>query len=84
MASGRYGYVMKLKRGRSLLESLFPGLDCNQRFKLGLRSWIDINASRSDDKSAHFWTEYDIYAWAKNDVIMSGYTAVRLNEGANR
>ena len=73
MASGRYGYVMKLKRGRSLLESLFPGLDCNQRFKLGLRSWIDINASRSDDKSAHFWTEYDIYAWAKNDVIMSGY-----------
>ncbi len=67
MASDRYGYVMALKHGRSPLESLFPGLDCNHRFKLWLRSWIDIHHPQNHYQSAHKWTEFSIADWLDND-----------------
>lgn len=67
MASDRYGYAMSLKHGRSPLQSLFPGLDCNHRFKLWLRSWIDIYLPRDHSLSAYDWAEDSIVTWLKND-----------------
>ncbi|MCG9081410.1 hypothetical protein [Laribacter hongkongensis] len=61
---------MSLKHGRSPLESLFPGLDCNHRFKLWLRSRIDIQNPLKYGRSAYDWTDERIAAWLEDHSWM--------------